>query len=92
MLSCGIHMMRSMLFVPASRWSMIVKAANSAADAVCIDLEDSVAVEEKTASRNNVIRAFQELDFGKRRRIFRVNGLDTPFTYRDVIEVVEAAG
>jgi citrate lyase beta subunit len=81
-----------MLFVPASRWPMIQKAAASAADAVCIDLEDSVADEEKPAARATAIRAFTEIDFGARRRMLRVNGLDTPFAYRDVIEVVEAAG
>ncbi len=85
-------MIRSMLFVPASRWSMIEKAAASAADAVCIDLEDAVAVPEKASSRVNVIRAYQELDFGARRRMLRINGLDTPFAYRDVIEVIEAVG
>ena len=85
-------MTRSMLFVPASRWPMIQKAAASAADAVCVDLEDSVAIEEKAASRGNAVRAFTELDFGRRRRILRINGLDTPFAYRDVIEVIEAAG
>src|SRR3954454_23009208 len=83
---------RSMLFVPAARWPMIEKAARSAADAVCIDLEDSVPVDEKVASRGNAIRAFRELDFGSRARMLRINGLDTPFAYRDVIEVVEAAG
>jgi len=83
---------RSMLFVPAARWPMIVKAAASAADAVCIDLEDSVPAGEKEASRANVIRAFSELDFGLRARMFRMNAVDTPYAYRDVIEVVEAAG
>jgi citrate lyase subunit beta/citryl-CoA lyase len=83
---------RSMLFVPAARWPMIVKAAASAADAVCIDLEDSVPAGEKEASRANVIRAFSELDFGSRARMFRMNAVDTPYAYRDVIEVVEAAG
>ncbi|HMV49653.1 MAG TPA: CoA ester lyase [Blastocatellia bacterium] len=87
-----IRLERSMLFVPASRWPMIEKAAVSAADAVCLDLEDSVAPNEKAAGRANVIRAFTELDFGQRVRMFRINGLDTPFAYRDLIEVVEAAG
>jgi citrate lyase subunit beta/citryl-CoA lyase len=81
-----------MLFVPATRWPMIVKAAASAADVVCIDLEDSVPVDEKPASRANVVRAFTELDFGARLRMMRINGLDTPFAYRDLIEVVEAVG
>ncbi|HEY4350440.1 MAG TPA: CoA ester lyase, partial [Paraburkholderia sp.] len=83
---------RSMLFVPANRWPMIVKAAASAADAVCIDLEDSVPASEKEASRANVVRAFAELDFGPRARMVRINGLDTPWAYRDVIDVVETAG
>jgi citrate lyase subunit beta/citryl-CoA lyase len=83
---------RSMLFVPAARWPMIVKAAASAADAVCIDLEDSVPAGEKEASRTNVIRAFSKLDFGSRARMFRMNAVDTPYAYRDVIEVVEGVG
>jgi citrate lyase beta subunit len=87
-----IRLERSMLFVPASRYSMIEKAAASAADAVCLDLEDSVSVEEKVNSRANVIRALKELDFGGRSRMFRMNSLDGPFAYRDLIEIVEAAG
>jgi citrate lyase subunit beta/citryl-CoA lyase len=81
-----------MLFVPASRWPMIVKAASSAADAVCIDLEDAVAPAEKEAARANVARAFRELDFGPRLRIYRINALDTSFAYRDLIDVLEPAG
>jgi citrate lyase subunit beta/citryl-CoA lyase len=83
---------RSMLFVPASRPEMIAKAARSAADAVCIDLEDSVASDEKSASRAHVIAALRTLDFGERLRLVRINALDTPFAYRDVVDVVEAAG
>ncbi len=83
---------RSMLFVPASRPDMIQKAAQSAADAICLDLEDSVALDQKEASRANVIHAFQQIDFGARTRMLRINALDTPFAYRDVIEIVEAAG
>ncbi|HWG36788.1 MAG TPA: CoA ester lyase [Terriglobales bacterium] len=83
---------RVMLFVPANNRRMIEKAAASEADAVCLDLEDAVPLEEKAASRALAARAFQELDFGRRLRILRINGLDTGFAYRDVIEVVEAAG
>jgi hypothetical protein len=46
----------------------------------------------RQASRANVVRAFRELDFGRKLKAFRINGLDTPFAYRDLIEVVEAAG
>jgi citrate lyase beta subunit len=88
----GTRAERSMLFVPATRWAMIAKAAASAADAVCIDLEDSVPAGEKEASRANVVRAFAELDFGTRARMFRINAISTAFAYRDIIDVVEAVG
>ena len=81
-----------MLLVPASNPGMIAKAAASDADAVCIDLEDAVAPSEKEASRAHVIHALTHLDFGHSLRMFRMNALDTPFAYRDLIEVVEAAG
>jgi citrate lyase beta subunit len=83
---------RSMLFVPASRPAMIPKAAASAADSVCIDLEDAVAPDEKPAGRANVVRALKEIDFGRRVRMVRINGLDGPYAYRDLVEIVEAAG
>ena len=81
-----------MLFVPGARPDMIAKAAQSAADSVCLDLEDSVAPDQKEASRANIIEALGTLDFGPRTRMLRINALDTPFAYRDVIDVVEAAG
>jgi citrate lyase beta subunit len=83
---------RSQLFVPASKPAMIQKAASSAADVVCIDLEDSVTPDEKTASRAHVIRALKEVDFGRRVRMCRINALDSPYAYRDLVDVVEAAG
>jgi citrate lyase subunit beta/citryl-CoA lyase len=86
------RLIRSMLFVPGGRPTMIAKAAASAADAVCVDLEDSVPFEQKAEARGNAIRAFRELDFGGRARLLRINALDTPFAWRDLTEVVEAAG
>lgn len=83
---------RSMLFVPAVKWALIPKAAASEADAVCVDLEDSVPASEKQTSRTNVVRAFAELDFGGRARMMRMNALDTPYAYRDLIDIVERIG
>ena len=51
---------RSMLFVPATRWDVIIKAAASEADSICVDLEDSVPTDAKEKSRSNVVRAFAE--------------------------------
>ncbi len=83
---------RSQLYVPASHWRMIEKAAASDADAVVLDLEDAVAPEEKAGARANAVRALTELEFGPRLRLVRMNALDTPFAYRDLTEVLEAAG
>jgi citrate lyase subunit beta/citryl-CoA lyase len=47
---------------------------------------------EKVSSRRNVSAALADLDFGRKRRIVRINGLETPHAYRDIIDVVEAAG
>ena len=85
------RLMRSMLFVPASRPSMIAKAAASAADAVCLDLEDSVLPDEKVASRGNVVSALRELDFGNRVRMMRINSLDSEYADRDLMDVLEGA-
>jgi citrate lyase beta subunit len=83
---------RSVLLVPASNWNMIQKTAASQADAVCIDLEDAVAASEKEVGRANIIRAYQELDFGGKARMFRMNGLDTHFAYQDLVQIIEATG
>jgi citrate lyase subunit beta / citryl-CoA lyase len=83
---------RSILAVPASNPEMAGKALASAADAVFLDLEDAVAPDEKPRARKKVIHALKELDWQGRSRLYRVNALDTPYFYRDLIEVVEEAG
>ena len=86
------RLVRSMLFVPASRPGMIEKAAASAADAVCLDLEDSVTTADKDVARGHAVRTLAQLDFGHRLRILRVNALSSSLTYRDLVDVVEPAG
>lgn len=83
---------RSYLSVPAGNDRMIARALASDADAVLLDLEDAVAPPHKEAARGHVIRAVQEADWRGRPRAFRMNGIDTPYFYRDLIEIVEAAG
>jgi citrate lyase subunit beta/citryl-CoA lyase len=83
---------RSLLAVPATRRKMAEKALASAADAVFLDLEDAVAPDSKAAARTDVVHAFEELDWDDRPALFRANALDTPYFYRDLIEVVERAG
>lgn len=83
---------RSILATPATKPRMVAKALASAADVVFLDLEDAVAATEKGRARQAVVAALREQDWGGRRRLYRVNGLQTPHFYRDVIDVVEAAG
>ena len=71
---------------------MIEKALASDADGVFLDLEDAVAPDDKAGARGDLVRALRELDWRGRPKLFRANALDTPYFYRDLIEVVEAAG
>jgi malyl-CoA/(S)-citramalyl-CoA lyase len=66
--------------------------AASAADVVNLDLEDSVAPADKPEARKHIIRAINEVDWAGKHLSVRINGLDTPFWYRDVVEVLEEAG
>ena len=83
---------RTVLAVPASNPKMAGKALASAADAVFLDLEDAVAPDEKVDARKKVVHALKRLDWRGRPTLYRVNALDTPYFYRDLIEVVEEAG
>ena len=83
---------RSVLAVPASKWKMVERGPLSGADLFFLDLEDAVAPDSKAEARKNVVRAVKELDWQRRPTLYRINSLDTPYFYRDVIEVVEEAG
>jgi malyl-CoA/(S)-citramalyl-CoA lyase len=83
---------RSELAVPGSSPQFFEKAARSAADVVFLDLEDAVAPDQKVQARRNVIQALQEVDWGGKTLTVRINGLDTHYMYRDVIEVIEQGG
>ena len=83
---------RTELACPGHSMKMMAKAAASDADQVMFDLEDACAVSQKEAARKTVVEALTTLDFGGKIRTFRPNNIHTRFFYRDLIEVVEAAG
>ena len=83
---------RSELAVPGSQPEMFEKAAKLDVDVIFLDLEDAVAPDEKEQARKNIIRALNEIDWGKKSMSVRINGLDTHYMYRDVVDVVEQAG
>ncbi|MDQ7079650.1 MAG: L-malyl-CoA/beta-methylmalyl-CoA lyase [Paracoccaceae bacterium] len=83
---------RCQLFGPGSRPALFEKMAASAADVVNLDLEDSVAPDDKDAARKNIIEAINDVDWGNKHVSVRINGLDTPWWYRDVVDLLEQAG
>ena len=83
---------RTELTCPAHSLKMMTKAADSAADEVILDLEDSCAVSQKEGARKTLVEALKTLDFHGKIRAFRPNNIRTKYFYKDLIEVVEAAG
>ena len=85
---------RSELAVPGSNTALFEKALKSECDYIFLDLEDAVAPDDKEQARKNVIQAINDLDWkGNGKTIsVRINGLDTHYMYKDVVDVVEQAG
>jgi malyl-CoA/(S)-citramalyl-CoA lyase len=71
---------------------MLEKAPAAGADIVMLDLEDAVAPDDKEQARRNVIDALREQDWSGCSVSLRINGLDTHYCYRDLVDVVEQAG
>ena len=82
---------RCQLFGPGSRTQLFEKMAASAADVINLDLEDSVAPDDKEQARKNIIQAIGDVDWGTKTLSVRINGLDTPWWYRDVVDLIEQA-
>jgi malyl-CoA/(S)-citramalyl-CoA lyase len=80
---------RSELAVPGSNTALFEKAARSAADVIFLDVEDAVAPDDKEQARKNIVQALNDIDWGVKTLMVRINGLDTHFMYRDVIDIVE---
>lgn len=83
---------RCQLFGPGSRTALFEKMATSPADVINLDLEDSVAPDDKPQARANIIQAINDIDWQNKHLSVRINGLDTPYWYRDVVDILEQAG
>lgn len=83
---------RCQLFGPGSNTKLFAKMAASAADVINLDLEDSVAPSDKDIARQNVIEAINTIEWGTKTLSVRINSLDTPYWYRDVVDLLEQAG
>ncbi len=82
---------RSELAVPGSNPEMFEKAAASDVDVIFLDLEDAVAPDEKEQARKNIIEALNDIDWKGKTLSVRINGLDTHYMYRDVVDLIEQA-
>ena len=80
---------RCQLFGPASNTKLFLKMAASATDVINLDLEDSVAPSDKDSARANAIEAINTIDWGNKYLSLRINGLDSPYWYKDVVDVME---
>jgi malyl-CoA/(S)-citramalyl-CoA lyase len=89
---CTARLNRTEQAVPGSNPGFMEKAAKGDADVVFLDLEDAVAPDEKEQARKQVIEALHELDWSGKTVSVRINGLDTHYMYRDVVDVMEQAG
>lgn len=86
------RLQRSELAVPGSNPGMMEKAARSEADYVFLDVEDAVAPDEKERARKNIIQALNDIDWRSKTISVRINGIDTHYMYRDVVDIIEQAG
>ena len=82
---------RSELAVPGSQPQFFEKAAKGAADIIFLDLEDAVAPDDKEKARKNIVHALNDVDWRGKTVSLRINGLDTHYMYRDVVDVLEQA-
>ncbi len=87
-----VTLRRTQLATPASDEKMMGKAAESDADEVFLDLEDSVAPDAKPDARGPLIEAANTHDWSGKVLSYRINGIDTQWWYDDLIEVVSEAG
>ena len=83
---------RCQLFGPGSNTKLPPKMAASDADVINLDLEDSVSPNDKDQARKNIIEAISDIDWGNKTLSVRINSLDTPYWYRDVVDLLEQAG
>ncbi len=87
-----MELRRVQLASPGSNLRMLEHGSKSTADHVFLDLEDSVAPNQKVEARAVVVQALNDFDWSGKVACVRVNGLDTEWFYGDLIAVVEGAG
>lgn len=81
---------RSVLYMPGSNARALEKGKTVAADGLILDLEDAVAPDAKALARDQVVKAVREGGYGKRELLVRVNGMNTPWGYEDLVAAAQS--
>ena len=84
-----IRLRRSMLFMPGNNERYLIRALESEADGIILDLEDAVTPEQKPAAREMVRHFLQTVDFQGKERAVRVNGVTTIWGEEDLKAVIK---
>lgn len=82
-----MHSRRALLYMPGDNWKMITKSVTLGVDSICMDMEDGTAVNKKAEARTTIVKALQELDFGKSEKLARINSVGSGWE-KDDIEAV----
>src|SRR5215216_4989895 len=84
----SMHSRRALLYMPGDDRHMIEKATTLSVDCVCMDMEDGVAITQKTEARAVIAQAMKELDFGSSERCIRINSVGSGYEKFDLAAAV----
>lgn len=85
-----MHTRRALLYMPATDWRKIEKAAGMMVDSICMDLEDGVALNRKEEARVSAVKALNTLDFGSSEKLVRINPVGSGFASDDLATIIPA--
>ena len=83
-----MHSRRALLYMPGDDWKKITKSVTLGVDSICMDMEDGTALNRKAEARATIVKALQELDFGKSEKLARINSVGSSFEKEDIQAVL----
>ena len=83
-----MHSRRALLYMPGDDWKKVSKSVTLGVDSICMDMEDGTALNRKAEARATIVRALQELDFGKSEKLARINSVGSGFEKDDIHAVL----
>ena len=83
-----MHSRRALLYMPGDDWKKVSKSVTLGVDSICMDMEDGTALNRKAEARATIVRALQELDFGKSEKLARINSVGSGFESDDIRAVL----